>query len=98
MIIMKKSTSSAATEEKFWDSETVVSMTPTPTGKSATRVAVVEKDGQAYVDIRTFVNKKGEKEGFAQHTTKGISIPVDNINAITAAIQKAGAKAKGVVK
>lgn len=64
---------------RFWDSQKLIHEIKASTGKHSTKIHLCEKDGQKYVDIRKFVKAKGSKsEAFTQHTTKGISLPVES--------------------
>lgn len=56
----------------FWEKETVVNKIALE--KTAIRTAICAREGKNYIDIRKFVNKKGETAGFNQHTVSGISI------------------------
>lgn len=64
-----------ATKKAFWDKEQVLSLLPATTGKSAVRVASVEKDGKDFVDVRKFVGAD-----FTQHTSSGISLDVTDVS------------------
>lgn len=70
--------------EKFWERETVVAVIPEHS--TAVRVAICEKDGEKFVDVRKFVKAKGSDK-FDQHTTKGISLPLSNEEALGSIIE-----------
>jgi 3-keto-L-gulonate-6-phosphate decarboxylase len=74
----------------FWDAEVEVG-TPlvNSTGKSAIKTKMVAKDGKQFVDVRKFVNVKGVESGFGQHTTDGIAVPIEQLDAIIQALTKA---------
>lgn len=86
-------------KESFWDKENVIAQVPSATGKSVTRIALVEKDGVSFIDVRKFVKGKGQKEGtFTQHTSSGISIPLtskEELTNIIAGLMTAGELAFG---
>ena len=86
-------------KENFWDKEQVIAQIPSATGKSVTRIALVEKDGVQFVDVRKYVKGKGNPEGtFTQHTTSGISIPLgsqEELTNIIAGLMTAGELAFG---
>lgn len=75
----------------FWDKEVVIAQVISTDKKSMTRVALVEKDGNQYVDVRKFVKGKGQPEGtYTQHTSSGLALPVDKLNDVAGAILGAG--------
>ena len=98
---MSKKTSKTVVKD-FWDKENVIAQVPSATGKSVTRVALVEKDGVQFVDVRKYVKGKGNPEGtFTQHTTSGISIPLssqEELTNIIAGLMTAGELAFGFGK
>ena len=72
---------------KFWDKEVVIGEVVGTDGKSMTRVALVEKDGNVMVDVRKFVKARGAEEGtYTQHTSSGLALPVDKLNDVAGAI------------
>ena len=63
-------------QKKFWDKENSGCVDDTEQS-TAVRVAICEKDGEKFVDVRKFVKAKGSDK-FDQHTTKGIPPPLSN--------------------
>jgi len=92
-------TSKTVVKESFWDKEQVIAQVPSATGKSVTRIALVEKDGVQFVDVRKYVKGKGNPEGtFTQHTSSGISVPLgsqEELTNIIAGLMTAGELAFG---
>lgn len=71
----------------FWDKEVVIAQVVSTDKKSMTRVALVEKDGNTWVDVRKFVKGKGQPEGtYTQHTSSGLSLSVDKLMEVAGAL------------
>jgi len=74
----------------FWDKEKVVGkIIKAGTGKSGIRAKLVEKDDTEFVDLRKYVNAKGKDKGFEQHTSSGIAINVEDLDAVIKVLQEA---------
>lgn len=75
-------------ENTFWDKQIII--TEVAGEKSMTKISLVEKDGKQFVDVRKFVKAKGAEEGtFTQHTSSGISIPLESLGGMATALSMA---------
>lgn len=63
--------------KSFWDSEeTVCDVEKQGTKGTFYRIKKVSKNGREYIDLREHYTKQ---DGAVQYTTKGTSIPMDNL-------------------